>query len=161
MADQALADLPSVHRLKRWSGNPTADPWSSDAPRNPVVRDAGGFAEAVAPVSPALAVPPPFPVLHSFSNYGRVGYRPMTGLVQGGGRQAVRHDRARQEAGELPQPTGVVHRISNTGAVTVLHTFTGPFRSTPYASPPTADGALHGTTFTGGSTGKGVAFRVF
>jgi uncharacterized repeat protein (TIGR03803 family) len=54
---------------------------------------------------------------------------------------------------------GVVYRMDKAGAVTVLHTFSGPDGIQPTAAlVQGADGALYGSTIVGGAFGLGVLF---
>jgi uncharacterized repeat protein (TIGR03803 family) len=56
---------------------------------------------------------------------------------------------------------GVVYRSDRAGAVTVLHTFTGPDGMRPLAALIRgADGGLYGSTVAGGAFGLGVLFRI-
>jgi uncharacterized repeat protein (TIGR03803 family) len=102
-----------------------------------------------------------YTVLHAFAVDGRDGYRPITGLVQTadgrfygttplGGRPVTSQTRK-----------GVLYRMTASGTVFVMHTFSGPDGSSPYASPTVVpDGGVYGTTFVGGEFGKGVAYAV-
>lgn len=103
-----------------------------------------------------------FTVLHSFSNYARDGYRPITGLTQTPNGRLYGTTPLGGKAATDPNRSGVVYRLKPTGAVVVLHTFTG---GSDGANPQAAvtwggDGHLYGTTFVGGLLGKGVAFSI-
>jgi uncharacterized repeat protein (TIGR03803 family) len=99
-------------------------------------------------------------VVHRFDAYASDGSRPLSGLIEG--RDGFLYGTA--PIGGQPVDgirRGVVFRMSTAGAVTVLHTFTGPDGSTPWAAPvQAADGALYGSTVVGGAFGRGVLFRV-
>jgi uncharacterized repeat protein (TIGR03803 family) len=101
-----------------------------------------------------------FTVIHRFDSYFSDGGRPRSGLIDGrdgflygttpSGGQPVTGSRY-----------GVVYRMDKAGTVTVLHTFTGPDGSTPWAAlAQGADGHLYGSTVVGGVFGLGVLFRV-
>ena len=102
-----------------------------------------------------------FAVSHRFDAYASDGWKPVSGLVEGsdgflygtapiGGRPVTASSRY-----------GVVYRLDQVGAVTVLHTFTGSDGMRPLASlVQGADGGLYGSTVAGGAFGLGVLFRI-
>ncbi|HEV2473199.1 MAG TPA: choice-of-anchor tandem repeat GloVer-containing protein, partial [Chthonomonadales bacterium] len=56
---------------------------------------------------------------------------------------------------------GTVYRMTATGAVTVLHSFSGPDGSTPYSGLVQAsDGNLYGTTYSGGANSLGTVYQI-
>jgi uncharacterized repeat protein (TIGR03803 family) len=101
-----------------------------------------------------------FTVLHRFDAYASDGWKPASGLIEG--RDGFLYGTA--PVGGLPVTGtryGVVYRMDKAGAVTVLHTFTGPDGIQPTAAPVQgADGALYGSTIVGGAFGLGVLFRI-
>jgi uncharacterized repeat protein (TIGR03803 family) len=101
-----------------------------------------------------------FTVLHRFDAYASDGWKPVSGLIEG--RDGFLYGTA--PVGGLPVTGtryGVVYRMDKAGAVTVLHTFTGPDGIRPTASlVQSADGALYGSTIVGGAFGLGVLFRI-
>jgi uncharacterized repeat protein (TIGR03803 family) len=102
-----------------------------------------------------------FAVIHRFDAYASDGWKPVSGLVEGsdgflygtapiGGQPVTASSRY-----------GVVYRSDRAGAVTVLHTFTGPDGMRPLAALIRgADGGLYGSTVAGGAFGLGVLFRI-
>jgi uncharacterized repeat protein (TIGR03803 family) len=101
-----------------------------------------------------------FTVLHRFDAYASDGWKPVSGLIEG--RDGFLYGTA--PVGGLPVTGtryGVVYRMDKAGAVTVLHTFTGPDGIQPTAAlVQGADGALYGSTIVGGAFGLGVLFRI-
>jgi uncharacterized repeat protein (TIGR03803 family) len=102
-----------------------------------------------------------FNILHTFDNYGSDGLRPVSGLIQA--RDGLFYGTA--PIGGLPvtDPNryGVVYRMDQAGAVTVMHTFTGPDGGTPRAAlVQGADSQLYGSAVMGGAFGLGVIFRL-
>jgi uncharacterized repeat protein (TIGR03803 family) len=88
------------------------------------------------------------------------GGRPRSGLIEG--RDGFLYGTT-PSGGQPVDGTryGVVYRMDKAGTVTVLHTFTGPDGSTPWAGlTQGADGQLYGSTVVGGPFGLGVLFRV-
>src|SRR5215211_3649956 len=100
-----------------------------------------------------------FAVIHNFDAYGSDGSRPVSGLIEG--RDGFLYGTA--PMGGLPVTGvryGVVYGTDKDGAVTVLHTFTGPDGIQPQAAVVQgADGGLYGSTVVGGAFGLGVLFR--
>jgi uncharacterized repeat protein (TIGR03803 family) len=102
-----------------------------------------------------------FTVLHRFDAYASDGGSPVSGLIEG--RDGFLYGTA--PIGGQPVTSssrhGVVYRMDKAGAVTVLHTFTGPDGYAPQAAlVQGADGALYGSTVVGGASGLGVLFRM-
>jgi uncharacterized repeat protein (TIGR03803 family) len=101
-----------------------------------------------------------FTVIHRFDSYFSDGGRPRSGLIEG--RDGFLYGTT--PSGGQPVTAsryGVVYRMDKAGTVTVLHTFTGPDGSTPWAAlAQGADGQLYGSTVVGGAFGLGVLFRV-
>lgn len=101
-----------------------------------------------------------FTILHRFDAYASDGSRPVSGLIEG--RDGSLYGTA--PVGGLPVTGtryGVVYRMEKAGAVTVLHTFTGPDGIRPTAAlVQGADGALYGSTIVGGAFGLGTLFRI-
>jgi uncharacterized repeat protein (TIGR03803 family) len=101
-----------------------------------------------------------FTVIHRFDAYASDGGRPVSGLIEG--RDGFLYGTA--PVGGLPVTGtryGVVYRMDKAGAVTVLHTFSGPDGIQPTAAlVQGADGALYGSTIVGGAFGLGVLFRI-
>jgi uncharacterized repeat protein (TIGR03803 family) len=101
-----------------------------------------------------------FTVIHRFDAYASDGARPMSGLIDG--RDGFLYGTA--PIGGQPVTVsryGVVYRMDTAGTVTLLHTFTGPDGSKPWAAlAQGADGQLYGSTVVGGAFGLGVLFRV-
>src|SRR5207342_3196735 len=88
------------------------------------------------------------------------GARPMSGLIEG--RDGFLYGTA--SIGGQPVTAsryGVVYRMDKAGTVTVLHTFTGPDGSKPWAALAHGmDGQLYGSTVVGGAFGLGVLFLI-
>jgi uncharacterized repeat protein (TIGR03803 family) len=101
-----------------------------------------------------------FTVLHRFDAYASDGGSPVSGLIEG--RDGFLYGTA--SIGGQPVTAsryGVVYRMDKAGTVTILHTFTGPDGSKPWAAlAQGADGRLYGSTVVGGAFGLGVLFRV-
>jgi uncharacterized repeat protein (TIGR03803 family) len=101
-----------------------------------------------------------FTVLHRFDAYASDGGSPVSGLIEG--QDGFLYGTA--SIGGQPVTAnryGVVYRMDKAGTVTVLHTFTGPDGSKPWADLALgADGRLYGSTVVGGAFGLGVLFRV-
>jgi len=101
-----------------------------------------------------------FGVIHRFDAYASDGWKPVSGLIEA--RDGFLYGTA--PIGGQPVAGiryGVVYRADGTGAVTVLHTFTGPDGSRPQAAlVQSADGGLYGSTVVGGAFGLGVLFRI-
>jgi uncharacterized repeat protein (TIGR03803 family) len=101
-----------------------------------------------------------FTVLHRFDAYASDGGSPVSGLIEG--QDGFLYGTA--SIGGQPVTAsryGVVYRMDKAGTVTVLHTFTGPDGSKPWAAlTQGADGRLYGSTVVGGAFGLGVLFRV-
>lgn len=101
-----------------------------------------------------------FDVIHRFDAYASDGWKPVSGLIEG--RDGFLYGTA--PVGGLPVTGtryGVVYRMDEAGAVTVLHTFNGPDGIRPTAAVVQgADGALYGSTIVGGAFGLGVLFRI-
>jgi uncharacterized repeat protein (TIGR03803 family) len=100
-----------------------------------------------------------FTVLHRFDSYASDGAKPMSGLIEG--RDGFLYGTA--SIGGQPvtgSRYGVVYRMDKAGTVTVLHTFTGPDGSTPWAALAQGADGLYGSTVVGGAFGLGVLFRV-
>jgi uncharacterized repeat protein (TIGR03803 family) len=100
-------------------------------------------------------------VLHRFDAYASDGGSPVSGLIEG--RDGFLYGTA--PIGGLPVTApsrhGVVYRMDKAGAVTVLHTFTGPDGYAARAAlVQGADGGLYGSTIIGGTFGLGVLFRI-
>jgi uncharacterized repeat protein (TIGR03803 family) len=103
-----------------------------------------------------------FTVIHSFTNTGSDGYRPITGLVQTPDGRLYGTTPLGGQPPSNPDRRGVVYRLGQKGSVSVLHTFTGGTDgNTPLAAPTWGgDGHLYGTTFVGGMAGDGVAYSI-
>jgi uncharacterized repeat protein (TIGR03803 family) len=64
-------------------------------------------------------------------------------------------------SGEISPGCGTVFKITPTGKLTTLHTFTGPDGRTPYGKlVQGTDGNLYGTTAEGGAYDKGTVFKI-
>jgi uncharacterized repeat protein (TIGR03803 family) len=102
-----------------------------------------------------------FTVLHRFDAYASDGGSPVSGLIEG--RDGFLYGTAPIGGQPVTSPDrhGVVYRMDKAGAVTVLHTFTGPDGYKPLAAlVQGADGGLYGSTVVGGAFGLGALFRV-
>jgi len=101
-----------------------------------------------------------FSVIHRFDAYASDGWKPVSGLIEA--RDGFLYGTA--PVGGQPVTgirNGVAYRMDRAGAVTVLHTFTGPDGSRPQAAlVQGADGGLYGSTVVGGAFGLGVLFRI-
>jgi uncharacterized repeat protein (TIGR03803 family) len=100
-------------------------------------------------------------VLHRFDAYASDGGSPVSGLIDG--RDGFLYGTAPVGGQPVTAPSrhGVVYRMDKAGAVTVLHTFTGPDGYSPRAALVRgADGGLYGSTIIGGTFGLGVLFRI-
>lgn len=99
-------------------------------------------------------------VLHRFTGTAGDGSFPMSRLVLGAGHlYGTTVEGGSSKACEFG--CGTVFRVSKTGNLTVLHSFDGTARASPYA-PLSLDGAghLYSTTFEGGSGFAGVVFKL-
>jgi len=99
--------------------------------------------------------------VHRFDAYASDGGSPLSGLIEG--RDGFLYGTAPIGGRPVDSPSrhGVVYRMDKAGAVTVMHTFTGPDGYAPWAAlVQGADGGLYGSTVIGGSLGLGVLFRV-
>jgi len=102
-----------------------------------------------------------FAVLHRFDASFSDGGLPMSGLIAG--HDGFLYGTASRGGQPVNSPDrhGVVYRLDKAGAVTVMHTFTGPDGYEPWAALlQGADGQLYGSTVIGGASGLGVLFRV-
>jgi uncharacterized repeat protein (TIGR03803 family) len=101
-----------------------------------------------------------FTVLHRFDAYASDGGSPVSGLIEG--RDGFLYGTASMGGQPVTASRyGVVYRMDKAGTVTVLHTFTGPDGSKPWAAlAQGVDGRLYGSTVVGGAFGLGVLFRV-
>lgn len=102
-----------------------------------------------------------FTVIHRFDAYASDGWKPVSGLIEG--RDGFLYGTA--PIGGQPVTAssryGVVYRMDKDGAVSVLHTFTGPDGMRPLAAlVQGADGGLFGSTVVGGTSGLGALFRI-
>jgi len=101
-----------------------------------------------------------FGVIHRFDAYASDGWKPVSGLIEA--RDGFLYGTA--PIGGQPVTGlryGVAYRMDKAGAVTVLHTFTGPDGTRPQAAlVQGADGALYGSAIVGGAFGLGVLFRL-
>jgi uncharacterized repeat protein (TIGR03803 family) len=101
-----------------------------------------------------------FTVIHRFDSASDGG-SPLSGLIEG--RDGFLYGTA--PIGGQPVTSssrhGVVYRMDKAGAVTVVHTFTGPDGHAPHAAlAQGVDGGLYGSTIVGGAFGLGVLFRI-
>jgi uncharacterized repeat protein (TIGR03803 family) len=101
-----------------------------------------------------------FTVLHRFDAYFSDGGFPKSGLIEG--RDGFLYGTAAKGGQPVNASRyGVVYRMDKSGAVTVMHTFTGPDGYEPWAAlVQGTDGGLYGSTVVGGTAGLGVLFRV-
>ena len=101
-----------------------------------------------------------FTVLHRFDAYFSDGGFPKSGLIEG--RDGFLYGTASRGGQPVTANRyGVVYRMDKAGAVTVMHTFTGPDGYEPWAAlVQGTDGGLYGSTVVGGAAGLGVLFRV-
>ncbi|HSC90508.1 MAG TPA: choice-of-anchor tandem repeat GloVer-containing protein [Gaiellaceae bacterium] len=102
-----------------------------------------------------------FAVVHRFDAYASDGRSPVSGLTEG--RDGFLYGTAPLGGQPVTAPSrrGVVYRMDTAGAVTVVHTFTGPDGAAPQAAlVQGADGGLYGSTVVGGAFGLGVLFRL-
>jgi len=101
-----------------------------------------------------------FIVIHRFDAYASDGWKPVSSLIEA--RDGFLYGTA--PIGGQPVTAsryGVVYRMDKAGAVTVLHTFTGPDGMRPLAAlVQGADGGLYGSTVVGGGSGLGALFRI-
>jgi uncharacterized repeat protein (TIGR03803 family) len=95
-------------------------------------------------------------VLHHFTGGGEDGQQPVAGLILDSDGNFYGTTVAGGSAND-----GTVYRMSKSGKVTVLHSFTGSdgVEPTGWLTQDTA-GNLYGTAITGGSTGQGTVFKI-
>src|SRR5512133_2375756 len=102
-----------------------------------------------------------FTVLHRFEAYASDGGSPVSGLIEGGDGFLYGTAPIGGQPVTAPSRHGVVYRMDKAGAVTVMHTSTGPDGYKPLAAlVQAADGGLYGSTIVGGTFGLGVLFRI-
>jgi uncharacterized repeat protein (TIGR03803 family) len=97
--------------------------------------------------------------LFSFGPYSADGWRPVTNPIEG--RDGFLYGTTPRGGTSLSGSYGVVYRLSKTGSLTVLHSFSGPDGIQPSAAPVQAsDGLLYGSTIVGGASGLGTLFKL-
>lgn len=97
-----------------------------------------------------------FNSLHSFTGAATDGGSPKAGLIQGADGNLYGTTSGGGASGQ-----GTAFSITPAGAVTILHSFSGPDGSGPTAALlQGADGYFYGTTYLGGSSGVGTVFRI-
>jgi uncharacterized repeat protein (TIGR03803 family) len=102
-----------------------------------------------------------FTVLHRFDAYASDGGSPASGLIEGRDGYLYGTAPIGGEPVTAPSRHGVVYRMDKAGAVTVVHTFTGPDGFQPRSAlVQGTDGGLYGSTIVGGTFGLGVLFRI-
>ena len=95
-------------------------------------------------------------ILHSFVGGATDGATSFGGLVQ-----ATDGNFYGTTSGGGPSNRGTVFRMTPTGTVTIMHSFSGPEGFNPDSALIQArDGHLYGTTVNGGASGRGVVFRL-
>ena len=96
-----------------------------------------------------------FEVLYEFSGISGEGYLPGAGLALG---PDGRMWGTTGYGGTYNQ--GTVYAVDTSGAIAVLHSFTGSDGAHPAASLVAAAGDLFGTTINGGTSGRGTVYRL-
>jgi uncharacterized repeat protein (TIGR03803 family) len=101
-----------------------------------------------------------FTALWSFGPYSSDGWRPVTNPIEG--RDGFFYGTTPRGGGTATTGSdGVVYRMSRSGSLTVLHSFSGADGIAPYASPVQGnDGLLYGSTVGGGANGLGTLFKL-
>ncbi|HVM60699.1 MAG TPA: choice-of-anchor tandem repeat GloVer-containing protein [Verrucomicrobiae bacterium] len=101
-------------------------------------------------------------ILHSFGTQAGDGYIPGAGLLQGSDGYFYGSTANGGSGTACDGGCGTIFRVSSSGAITILHSFTGGSDgSAPYALViPGSDGYFYSTTTSGGADGYGTAFRI-
>jgi uncharacterized repeat protein (TIGR03803 family) len=95
----------------------------------------------------------------SFGPYSADGWRPTTNPIEG--RDGYLYGTTPRGGTSPSGSYGVVYRLSKTGSLTVLHSFSGPDGIQPWAGLLQAsDGLLYGSTIVGGAYGLGTLFKL-
>jgi uncharacterized repeat protein (TIGR03803 family) len=96
--------------------------------------------------------------LFSFGPYAADGWRPVTNPIEG--RDGFFYGTT-PRGGSSSGSYGVVYRLSRSGSLSVLHSFSGPDGIAPSAALVQAnDGLLYGSTVVGGAHGLGTLFKL-
>jgi uncharacterized repeat protein (TIGR03803 family) len=97
--------------------------------------------------------------LFSFGPYSADGWAPTTNPIEG--RDGFLYGTTPRGGTSPSGSYGVVYRLSKTGSLAVLHSFSGPDGIQPWAAPVQAsDGKLYGSTIVGGASGLGTLWRL-
>lgn len=98
-------------------------------------------------------------ILHAFGPYSTEGWAPIANPIEG--RDGFFYGTTPRGGTSSSGSYGVVYRMSRSGALTVLHSFSGVDGIQPWAAPlQAADGALYGSTIAGGAFGLGTLFKL-
>jgi uncharacterized repeat protein (TIGR03803 family) len=98
-------------------------------------------------------------VLVSFGPYSSDGWRPTTNPIEA--RDGFLYGTTPRGGSSSSGSYGVVYRMSRSGSLSVLHSFSGPDGISPSAPLVQAsDGVLYGSTIVGGASGLGTLFKL-
>jgi uncharacterized repeat protein (TIGR03803 family) len=98
-------------------------------------------------------------VLYSFGPYSSAGWRPVTNPIEAG--DGFFYGTTPRGGTSSSGSDGVVYRLSRSGSLWVLHSFSGLDGIAPSAPLLQAsDGRLYGSTIVGGAAGLGTLFRL-
>lgn len=98
-------------------------------------------------------------VLFSFGPYSSAGWRPVTNPIEAS--DGFFYGTTTRGGTSSSGSDGVVYRLSRSGSLWVLHSFSGPDGIAPSAPLLQArDSRLYGSTIVGGATGLGTLFRL-
>jgi uncharacterized repeat protein (TIGR03803 family) len=97
-------------------------------------------------------------VLFSFGPYSSTGWRPVTNPIEA--RDGFLYGTTPRGGTSSSGSYGVVYRLSRSGSLSVLHSFSGPDGIAPSAALfQASDGGLYGSTVVGGASGLGTLFQ--
>ena len=98
-------------------------------------------------------------VLFSFGPYSSAGWRPVANPIEA--RDGFLYGTTPRGGTSSSGSDGVVYRLSRSGSLWVLHSFSGPDGIAPSAPLfQASDGRLYGSTVVGGARGLGTLFRL-
>ena len=100
-----------------------------------------------------------FATVFSFGPYSYDGWAPTTNPIEG--RDGFLYGTTPRGGSSPSGSYGVVYRLSRSGSLTVLHSFSGPDGIQPWAPLLQAsDGVFYGSTIVGGAAGLGTLFKL-
>jgi uncharacterized repeat protein (TIGR03803 family) len=100
-----------------------------------------------------------FTTVYAFGPYSANGWAPISNPIEA--RDGFLYGTTPRGGSSPSGSYGVVYRLSRSGALTVLHSFSGADGISPYTSlTQAANGVLYGSTIVGGAFGLGTLFKI-